>query len=322
MFITSLPNGLLKRRGTADIAATITKAASKQTYYTIRLLVDRDRVQDAFRAYAYFRWVDDQLDCSSGTPEEKNLFLQRQQILLDACYRKAPPSILAPEERMLADLVSNDHEKESGLQIYLRNMMAVMAFDVKRCSQIISRAELSHYSHLLAKAVTEAMFFFIGHQDSPSYTAGRYQAVCGAHIVHMLRDLVGDIAIGYFNVPGEVLGKAQLSQGIIQSTSFRRWVFGRVKLAHRYLFTGRQYIAQVKNLRCRLAGFAYLARFEWMVRAIERDEYCLRQYYPERKSLKAGLWMTWRVLKSLLKLSWTKLEIKQQVDISERCEER
>ena len=43
-------------------ASSITKAASKQTYYTIRFLVDRERVEDAYRAYAYFRWVDDVLD--------------------------------------------------------------------------------------------------------------------------------------------------------------------------------------------------------------------------------------------------------------------
>ena len=44
------------------LAAYITWAASKQTYYTIRFLVDRDRVPDAYRTYAYFRWVDDRLD--------------------------------------------------------------------------------------------------------------------------------------------------------------------------------------------------------------------------------------------------------------------
>ena len=45
-----------------SLAARITQNASKQTYYTIRLLVDRDLVPDAYRAYAYFRWVDDVLD--------------------------------------------------------------------------------------------------------------------------------------------------------------------------------------------------------------------------------------------------------------------
>jgi large subunit ribosomal protein L18 len=48
------------------LAASITKAASKQSYYTIRFLVDRDRMDDAYRAYAYFRWVDDIIDDGAG----------------------------------------------------------------------------------------------------------------------------------------------------------------------------------------------------------------------------------------------------------------
>ncbi len=43
-------------------AEAITRFASEQTYFTIRLLVDRDHVEDAYRAYAYFRWLDDRLD--------------------------------------------------------------------------------------------------------------------------------------------------------------------------------------------------------------------------------------------------------------------
>ena len=50
---------------TPSLASSITKAASKQTYYTIRFLVDRERVDDAYRAYGYFRWVDDVLDADS-----------------------------------------------------------------------------------------------------------------------------------------------------------------------------------------------------------------------------------------------------------------
>ena len=52
---------------TISVASSITKAASKQTYYTIRFLVDRERVDDAYRAYGYFRWVDDVLDADSGS---------------------------------------------------------------------------------------------------------------------------------------------------------------------------------------------------------------------------------------------------------------
>jgi hypothetical protein len=88
------------------LAAAITKAASKQTYYTIRLFVDRGRVKDAYRAYGYFRWVDDVIDAEAPSDNtgikpvlsdivpfgeveasQKLAFVNRQKSLLEACYR-------------------------------------------------------------------------------------------------------------------------------------------------------------------------------------------------------------------------------------------
>ncbi|HEY3475196.1 MAG TPA: hypothetical protein VGK56_11345, partial [Anaerolineales bacterium] len=63
-------------------ASSITRAASKQTYHTIRFLVDRERVENAYRAYAYFRWVDDILDADSGSESERRTFVERQESLL------------------------------------------------------------------------------------------------------------------------------------------------------------------------------------------------------------------------------------------------
>ena len=88
--------------------------------------------------------------------------------------------------------------------------------------------------------------------------------------------------------------------------AYRKWVCDRVKLARTYFKAGREATAQVVNWRCRLAGFAYTARFEWMLHIIERDNYCLRAEYPERKSLWASLWMGWRTLASLFASPWTK----------------
>ena len=70
-----------------SMAAAITKTASKQTYYTIRFFADRNRVEDAYRAYGYFRWVDDILDEKSGLKPEKIAFIHRQKSLLEACYQ-------------------------------------------------------------------------------------------------------------------------------------------------------------------------------------------------------------------------------------------
>ena len=293
-----------KNQTSLSMAAAITKAASKQTFYTIRFFVDRDRVEDAYRAYGYFRWVDDILDAKAGLKPEKIAFVHRQKGLLEACYRGESGEDLGIEECLLADLVRNDSGQNPGLQSYLRNMMAVMEFDAERRGRVISHAELTEYSRMLTTAVTDALYYFIGHDDLAPYHKVRYQAVTASHITHMLRDTLEDVEVGYFNIPGEYLQMHRISPSDVKSPAYRRWVCGRVKLARGYFQKGREYLAQDKNLRRRLAGYAYMARFEWMLRAIEGDNYCLRSEYPERKSLWAGLWMGWSAMVSMLASPW------------------
>ncbi len=288
-------------QSSGQLAAEITKSASKQTYYTILFFADRDRVVDAFRAYGYLRWVDDVVDAQSnlGAREARIAFVQRQQSLLESCYRSEVPENLSAEEWMLVDLIRYDNEKNSGLQIYLRNMMDVMVYDANRRGQVVSQAELSEYSHKLAKAVTEALYYFIGHEDPSPCHEARYLAVTAAHITHMLRDGVEDIEAGYFNIPRDYLSMRGILPQDVTSDAYREWVRGRVHLAREYFKLGRECTAQVKNLRCRLAGYAYTARFEWMLYAIEHDNYCLRSDYPERKSFGAGLWMILTIATSM-----------------------
>ena len=187
------------------IASSITKAASQQTYYTIRFLADRERAPDAYRAYAYFRWVDDTLDAGPNSAQDRITFLERQKYLLEKCYRIGSVQDAALEEKMLIELVQHDHEKNSGLQSYLRNMMHVMELDAKRRGRWISQAELNDYTRWLASAVTEAMHYFIGYGEYSPHDETRYLAVTGAHISHMLRDAFEDVQAGYYNIPREVL---------------------------------------------------------------------------------------------------------------------
>jgi phytoene/squalene synthetase len=284
------------------LAAEITQSASKQTYYTILFLADRDRVADAFRAYAYFRWLDDQVDDGSGSKPEKIALIQSQKDLLERSYRSEISIEILPEERMLVDLIRHDTEAKSGLQIYLRNMMDVMLFDARRRGHLISQAELTDYSRKLSIAVTEALYYFIGHNDPSPQHKARYFAVYAAHVIHMLRDALEDTRAGYFNFPCEVFDLHGISPLDVSHPAYREWVCGQVQLARAYFLTARECTAQVKNWRCRLAGFLYTARFEWMLRAIERDNYCLRREYPERKSLRAGLWMAWSALSAIFAL--------------------
>jgi phytoene/squalene synthetase len=265
-----------KLQASGALAKRITKSASKQTYYTIRFLADHDRVADAYRAYGYFRWVDDVIDYGSASAAERIAFINRQKSLLETCYHGEVMNDLRAEEWMLVDLIRNDHEKNSRLQMYLRNMMEVMVFDAGRRGRFISQAELSEYTRKLAVAVTEAIYYFIGHDDPSPYHEARYMAVAAAHLTHMLRDALEDVEAGYINIPHEVLALRGISPQDVNSDSYREWVCGRVQLARGYFRMARECTSQVRNWRCRLAGFAYTARFEWMLDAIERDHYCLR----------------------------------------------
>lgn len=283
-------------------ASTITKTASKQTYYTIRFLVDRERVDDAYRAYGYFRWVDDTLDAEYITGAQRSAFIQRQKSLLEQCYRGEMVQDVNVQEQMLVESVRRDHEKSSGLQSYLSNMMQVMDFDVKRRGRFVSQVELNEYNRWLATAVMEAIHHFIGHDDYSPQDETRYLAVSGAHIVHMLRDTFDDAQLGYYNVPGEVLETNDIGPQDVHSEAYRAWVKSRVQLAREYFRGGKEYFARVHNRRCRLACYAYIARFEWLLDTIEREDYLLRPQYNERKSARIGLQIGWHTLLSVLKV--------------------
>ena len=286
-------------------ASSITKAASKQTYYTIRFLADRDRVEDAYRAYGYFRWVDDILDRREppgGRDEaaQRITFLERQKSLLEKCFQGGSFPDTTIEEQMLVALAQSRDEKSSGLHSYLHHMMQVMDFDTRRRGRLISQVELNEYTRWLATAVTEAIHYFIGRDG---YTPGdetRYLAVSAAHITHMLRDTFEDAEVGYYNIPREVIESNHIARLDVQTDAYRAWVKGRVQLARDYFKAGKAYFARVENLRCRLACFAYIARFEWLLDTIEREGYRLRPQYPERKSTRIGLWIGWLTLSSMI----------------------
>lgn len=283
-------------------ASSITKAASQQTYYTIRFLVDRERVGDAYRAYGYFRWVDDMLDAESMTSAERIAFVERQESLLEQCHWGEVPGNMNLQEKMLFELIGHDHDKNSGLQVYLRNMMQVMDFDARRRGRLISQVELNEYTRWLSTAVMECIHYFIGHNDFAPRAETRYLAVSAAHITHMLRDTFDDVQAGYYNIPREVLEAHHIGAQDVHSRAYRAWVKGRVELARKYFMAGKVYLGNVQNLRCRLAGFTYAARFEWLLNTIEREGWVLRPQYSERKSIGTGLRMSWLAFSSMAHL--------------------
>jgi len=217
---------------------------------------------------------------------------------------------------MLIDLIQRDHEKDSGLQSYLRNMMQVMDFDASRRGRLISQVELNKYTRWLATAVTDNLHHFIGQGDFAPRDETRFLAVSAAHITHMLRDTYDDLQTGYYNIPREVLEANHIGVQEVRSDAYRNWVKSRVQLAREYFNAGKVYFARVQNLRCRLACYAYIARFEWLLDTIEREGYLLRPQYNERKSAGTGLRMGWLTLSSMFRLHG--VDALPQPDVSQR----
>jgi phytoene/squalene synthetase len=273
----------------ASLAHSITWASSKQSYLTARLLADRDLADDCLRAYAYFRWADDLIDITLPCSQARFAFIRRQNELVERLYAGETPPDLCPEEAMLADLIAHDRTPDSGLRSFIRNFMAVIAFDACRQGRAVTRRELFGYTTCLATAVMDGIQYFIGCGQPYPRTNKRIFAVTGAHITHMLRDTLEDLSAGLVNIPAEDIEKYGLDGKDVDSLAFRQWVHDQVEVARDCFREGQTYIDSLDVLRCKLAGVWYCARFETVLTAIERDGYRLRADYPERHGAMAWL---------------------------------
>ena len=278
---------------TAALARSITWDASKQTYYTARLMADKGLVDDCYRAYAYFRWVDDVVDVSSQSSDERISFIRRQRGLIDRLYRNERPDDLTPEEEIVADLIQHDKIENSGLRSFIYNFLAVIDFDAHRKGRLISQQELTWYSSCLGRAVTDCVLYFVGNGHPYPDTAHRFLGPTGAHIAHMLRDMLADTADGFINIPLEYLEAHGISPQDVDSSPYRAWVRERVEQARRYFREGKRFFDGLDLLRRKIVGYWYCARFEGLLNAIERDGYVLRAVYDERRKLSTRLRVAW-----------------------------
>lgn len=287
------------RDTTATLAQSITWAGSKQTYYTGRLMVDKNLVGDFYRAYAYFRWADDKVDLSASNDDiaqsndDHISFIRRQRELIDHLYSNRRPDNLTPEEEILAILISHDQEKNSGLRSFIFHMFSIIEFDAYRKGRLISQTELIWYSTCLGKSVTDGLQYFIGHGHPYPVSDDRYLVAMATHITHLLRDMVQDIADGFINIPSEYLAAQGIGPEDVNSPPFRAWVRSRVLLARAYFRDGKRYLDNLEVLRCKIAGYWYCTRFEGVLDTIERDGYRLRAEYRERYKPSTWLKIVW-----------------------------
>jgi phytoene/squalene synthetase len=278
---------------TAELARTITRNGSKQTYFTARLMVDKELVDDFLSAYAYFRWVDDVIDIHARSNQERIAFMERQKAIIDGLFNSETFKDLSDEEMIIAELIQHRSPDDEGLGSFIRNMLAIIDFDAHRKGRLIQQNELAWYTERLGISVTDGIQYFIGNGHPYSTANGRYLAATAAHITHLLRDMIRDIADGFINIPIEYLQTHNINPDDYTTQAFKAWVKDRVELARLLFYEGKKYLDQLDVLRCKIVGHWYCARFEGVLDAIERDNYILREVYDERRSLATHLKIGW-----------------------------
>jgi phytoene/squalene synthetase len=277
----------------AELARSITRSGSIQTYFTARLMVDKDLVDDFFRAYAYFRWIDDVIDLDGKTAHERAVFISKQKNLIDSFYQHSESNSLIPEEKILKDLINNDRGENSGLQSFIRNMFAIIEFDAHRKGRFISQDELDWYVNTLGKSVVDGLLYFIGNASNYPESGDKYSAGVAAHISHLLRDMRQDCLDGFINIPQEHLDANAIEHSDFENSDYKNWVKARVNLARKYFVEGKQYLDGLDNLRVKVVGHWYCARFEVVLDTIENDGYILRREYNERRRISTWIKIFW-----------------------------
>jgi phytoene/squalene synthetase len=232
--------------------------------------------------------VDDVVDVECQTRAERLVFVRRQKDLIERIYHSENPVDLTSEEEILADLIRHDRRECYRLRSYIRNFLAIIEFDADRKGRLITQSELDWYASTLGKAVTDGIQYFVCNGHSYPESEKRYLAATGAHIAHMLRDMLVDISEGYINLPVEQIEKNNIDIQKPDNETLRPWVKTRVQLARQLFLVGKQYLDELPVLRCRIVGYWYCARFENLLDVIEADGYLLRLEYP-----KPNMWLTW-----------------------------
>jgi phytoene/squalene synthetase len=276
-----------------QLARSITRNSSKQSYFTACFLADKELVNDCLKAYAYFRWADDVVDQQSNSREDRIAFIKRQKEIIADLYRRKQVGGLTPEEQLVAELINSDKSENGGLKSFIHNFFAIIEFDAARRGRLISQEELTWYATRLGIAVTDAIQYFVCNTYTYPDSKNRYFAATAAHITHMLRDMRSDLSEGYINIPIEYIHETELDLKDVNSPEFRAWVRNRVEQARDYFSRGKQYLDQLTVLRCKIAGYWYCARFEIILEIIERDNYVLRTDYNQRRRFSNWFKIAW-----------------------------
>ena len=262
-------------------AEKITKK-SKFTFWVARLFFGKRTKKYFFCWYSYLRWVDDIIDSrNTKYPEKrKTEFLKRQINLVQTAqtYQKTNSS--------------NELKKTEYEELYLtplNNKLLKTIYEILFCiKQDLGRKEtiqteknLNYYFEIEAKNCIEVFNYFCGLNNNVI----KFQGGIGSKWSHTLRDFISDLNDGTINISKEDMEKFGITSSLkteIDSPNFRKWVKSKISFAKsQFAIAKNDFYKNPHLLRHKIAFEILLAKYEFYLDRIVKDDYYLRKNYAK-----------------------------------------
>jgi phytoene/squalene synthetase len=214
----ALPKPLGKRTGET------VKTVSPFSYYFGRLFFVSERREILYKAYGYFRWLDDIVDQAAIPRQQADEIIQRQSQLIAAWYEGRDSLQGQDTESLMKDVIQCNRPLGCPLRPMARGFLDALSWDVQRRYTIVEQEALDRYSQLLGCSYAHGLLFGFGLSPVES----RYQTIVylggvASHLSHMIRDYEEDRELGYINISREALRRFQIDLDESQSANVRRW---------------------------------------------------------------------------------------------------
>jgi len=267
---------MLSLQDVQAIAKERTKASNPTAYFLVRLFGEKDRRDHSFLIYAYFRWVDDIIDCPRTSYEEKKRFMERQGKLLRNLYDGlAYQGDYILEEQFAHYFVAFDREMGFALKDDILGMFSVSMHDLERNGAPTPAKEMDEFIYVESKSFINMIRFFCG--ETGGYDgADEYDEGIGCKLVHLLRDFIEDLDQGCVNISRDDMEKYRINLDNVNNDNFRAWVRDRVELVRERFRRGKRNLSNSRRLRYKIASYLYCAKYEDILTIIEKDNYYLR----------------------------------------------
>lgn len=235
----------------------------------------RSRRNTLFRAYEYFRWVDDYIDDKKTLTKDAKRLLSREIRLISTLYSHKPITPTYIFEEYISSVISEDYENRNGMQEIINGFFCALSWDVRRRNRIPTAKELTSYSQYLGCSYSQGITYGLNYHPTDS----RFLEVsnnCGvaAHITHMLRDFFIDLEIGYINISKEDIEKYHINLSSNRQDlkmALSPWCKDQFLKTQNLFNQGLNSINKLPGFRARFAFRLISIRYLLILKKVKRD---------------------------------------------------